>query len=125
MVTQLESIKKRLEDERDRLRQEISHLERVGPTYGQPEVGDAYGNHIADVATDTFEQEKTVALESHLRGTLNAVEDALRRLERGTYGLCEVCGRQISDARLEALPYATLCIECKTRQEKEAQRRQV
>jgi len=123
MVTRQEHLKKKLEGERDRLRKEISDLELQAPAYGQPEVGDAYGNHIADVATDTFEQEKTAALESHLRGTLSAVEDALHKIEAGTYGLCEICGAKISEARLEALPHARLCIDCKARQERETQRR--
>ncbi|MCL5961255.1 MAG: TraR/DksA family transcriptional regulator [Chloroflexi bacterium] len=124
MVTQMESLKKRLEQERDRLRREISDLEGQIPdrSRGQSE-GDTYGNHLADEASDTFEQEKMAALEAHLRGTLSSVEYALHKLETGAYGVCERCGRPITEARLEALPMATLCIDCKAREEKETQRR--
>ncbi len=128
MVTRSDNVRKqlrkRLEDERDRLRKELSDLQDQIPdrSRGQSE-GDTYGNHLADEASDTFEQEKMAAIEAHLRGTLDSVESALHKFETGSYGTCERCGREISQDRLEALPIAALCIDCKVRQEKETQRR--
>lgn len=69
------------------------------------------GNHMADDATDVAEQAKTLALRTHLEGMLKEVERALGRIERGTYGMCEKCGKPIGDERLQAVPWVTLCIE--------------
>ncbi|MBI4322498.1 MAG: TraR/DksA C4-type zinc finger protein [Chloroflexi bacterium] len=120
-----ETLKKRLEEERDRLKRDIEGLERQSSTSaGPPSERDAYGNHLADEASsDTFEQEKLLALEAHMRGLLSSVEHALQKFGTSAYGRCERCGRDIGIERLQALPYAPLCIECKSKQEKESQRR--
>ena len=76
------------------------------------------GNHMADDATDLFEQEKNLSLQQNTAHLLAKVSVALRRLDEGSYGLCESCGQAIDHARLQTLPYATLCVPCKTRQEK-------
>ena len=76
------------------------------------------GNHMADDATDLFEQEKNVTLLHHTEHRLEKVKAALRRIEHGTYGQCEDCGEAIDRARLESLPHAALCLRCKARQEK-------
>jgi len=104
-------LRKRLEEERERLQEQIHQQEILGKEHS------GYGNHIADDATDVFEQTKNLALRRNLERLLEQVEDALRRLDAGTYGICEECGEEISPARLEALPYATLCIKCQQRRE--------
>ncbi len=71
----------------------------------------ATGNHMADDATDVAEQAKTLALRTHLEGMLKEVDRALVRIDKGTYGKCERCGVRISQERLKAMPWATLCIE--------------
>jgi len=76
-----------------------------------------YGNHMADDATEAFEQAKDLALLQNAQRLLEQVRDALGRLEEGTYGKCENCGQQIDPARLEALPYVTLCLRCQQRLE--------
>jgi len=76
-----------------------------------------YGNHMADDATEAFEQAKDMALLQNAQRLLEQVRDALGRLEEGTYGKCENCGQQIDPARLEALPYVTLCLRCAQRLE--------
>lgn len=121
-VVTYEALRKRLEEERERILRDLQQLEREEVTrqVGPPSETDTYGNHLADSATDTFEAEKAIALENHLRGVLAAVEDALRKFEAGTYGTCDNCGERIALERLEALPYTTLCLKCKTKQEKEA-----
>ena len=62
--------------------------------------------------------EKRVALESHKRDTLAQVERTLQKLDDGTYGLCDNCGQPINPARLEALPHANLCVNCKALHER-------
>ena len=76
-----------------------------------------YSNHIADDATDAFEQAVDETLKHNAATSLEEVERALARFHDGTYGLCEACGARIDRARLEALPHARHCLECQTRRE--------
>jgi DnaK suppressor protein len=68
--------------------------------------------HMADIGSDNFEQEFTLTLMQSEEETLEAIESALERIEDGSYGLCEECNVKIPKARLNALPYATLCVRC-------------
>lgn len=112
-----EELKKQLEVRRQRLRRELQDLEQQQePTrdarLAREQTG--YGNHMADDASQTFEDEKELALRQHLAGMLGEVEEALSRLESGRYGRCENCGSEIDPERLEAIPWATLCLRCKS-----------
>ncbi len=113
----VEEIRARLEAERERLRREIEEQSAILPAYDGSPTESRYGNHAADEATDTFEEEKALALRSHFVGELNEVEHALRKLERGEYGKCEECGREINPERLGIVPYVRLCVECQSRVE--------
>ncbi|MFB0545453.1 MAG: TraR/DksA family transcriptional regulator [Anaerolineae bacterium] len=101
-----EQIEKWLEEERTRLQGEINQL----GTVERENLG--YGNHMADDATEAFEQAKDLALRKNLEHLLEQVEEALERFAKGAYGLCERCGQEIDPARLKVLPYATLCLNC-------------
>jgi RNA polymerase-binding transcription factor DksA len=68
--------------------------------------------HMADVGSDNFEQEFTLALMETEEDTLGQVEGALERIEDGAYGMCVECGAKIPKARLNAIPYASHCIRC-------------
>jgi len=68
---------------------------------------------FADSAQSTAERGKVLALVDRLRDQLREVERALAKIEKGTYGVCDSCGEQINQERLEALPYSTLCVSCK------------
>ena len=68
-------------------------------------------NHLADTATETFERELDEGLEEDAARQLREVEAALARIENGSYGTCETCGRAIPEERLEAIPWTSLCIE--------------
>jgi len=68
--------------------------------------------HMADICSDNFEQEFTLSLMESDEDMLGRIEVSLERLEDGTYGQCEECGARIPKARLNAIPYATLCIKC-------------
>jgi DnaK suppressor protein len=78
--------------------------------------------HISDMAADAssklFEREHELALNNNTRELLEQTEHALDRIEAGTYGVCESCGKPIGKARLQAFPRATLCVACKQRQER-------
>jgi RNA polymerase-binding transcription factor DksA len=107
----LAKVTKHLEAERERLRAEIAEIKAQPATFSAA-IDSYYGNHLADTATDIFEEEKALALEAHLVGLLGQIEAALDRIAKGTYGICENCGEPIDPARLEALPYATTCLSC-------------
>jgi DnaK suppressor protein len=76
------------------------------------------GDDTADAGTKAFEREHELALNQHARGLLEQGERALARIDAGTYGVCESCGQPIGKARLLAFPRATLCVECKQREER-------
>jgi DnaK suppressor protein len=73
--------------------------------------------HMADIGSDNFEQEFTLSLMENDGGTLDQIEASLERIEEGTYGQCEECGVKIPKTRLNAIPYATLCVRCAELQE--------
>ena len=73
--------------------------------------------HMADIGSDNFEQEFTLSLMENEGVTLEQIESSLERIEEGIYGQCEECGVKIPKARLNAIPYATLCIRCAEQQE--------
>lgn len=96
-----------LETERARLLAELAE-EIVAP--GQM----TYGSQAA-AASQVFEQQRDLALRDRATSHLEQVEAALARLDDGTYGACRSCGRPIAPERLEALPWAALCIDCQRR----------
>jgi RNA polymerase-binding protein DksA len=112
MVRADASFRKRLEDEHGRL---MADLERLGVT---EQDNPGYSTHIADDATEVLENTKNHALRQNLQRLLGQVNDALVKFDKGTYGLCEDCGGRIDPARLKALPYAALCIQCQQQRER-------
>lgn len=73
-----------------------------------------------DVANDTLSRETTCEIGTIESSAVTQIDDALQRLEEGTYGLCDECGKKIPEERLKVLPFAAECVECKTRHEREA-----
>lgn len=71
-----------------------------------------YDNHPADIASETFEMEMKFNLEESEKRHLKDVNDAIEKIENGTYGMCETCGKSIDIDRLEVIPYTTICAEC-------------
>ena len=93
-----------LETERDRLRAGLAEgIVAPGPM--------TYGSQAA-AATQVFEQQRDLALRDRNEQHLGQVDAALARLDQGTFGACESCGRPIAPERLEAIPWAALCIDC-------------
>lgn len=110
-------LKRRLLAERDRLRRELGETmeQALAGSRGAFEEHSGYSTEEADVGTQTYEQELAVGLERHRRALLMEIEDALKRMENGTYGICEDCNEKIDPARLEALPWATTCLRCRAK----------
>ncbi|MCJ7657657.1 MAG: TraR/DksA family transcriptional regulator [Anaerolineales bacterium] len=112
----IELEKRSLEEQREVL---ISHL-RVKPvSHLNNEITRAANPDHTDLAQEYFSQDRRTALREIMEGKLVQVEGALERIEQGVYGRCEHCGKNISTARLEVIPYTELCIECQEEQEKE------
>lgn len=117
---QLDELRQRLEHDRDDLRAQIEQVQDEGvdaeSQYDNSEFS-GYGNHPAETGTEIFEQEKNLSVEQSLQAQLGAVEHALAKFDEGSYGICDNCGKKIAAERLEALPQAALCINCKGKQE--------
>jgi len=77
-----------------------------------------YTYHMADVATDTYDREFSLSLASNDREALYELDDALKKVEEGTFGVCESCKLLISKNRLKAVPSARLCVKCQDKKEK-------
>jgi RNA polymerase-binding transcription factor DksA len=109
------SAKERLEQERQRLLSlEEGVRERSGLDSSQSEADgelSRYDQHGADVGTTTFERTSALSVIEQLEADIEAIDAAMERLSQGTYGRCEVCGREIDDERLAQRPSARFCIE--------------
>lgn len=77
-----------------------------------------YTYHMADVATDTYDREFSLGLASNERKLLYELDDALKKIEEGVFGICEECKSLIARIRLKAVPYARLCVKCQGKKEK-------
>lgn len=107
-----QTYRKRLEQERANIQSEIANLGNEVALLGEDQqVEGSFGNHDADNATDVMEQQRNMAMMNTLEERQRDIDRALARLEAGKYGICERCGKPIARARLEALPFVTLCID--------------
>jgi RNA polymerase-binding protein DksA len=108
-------------DERQRVVDAISYLHEETPGSLEEETEEMIGsvdNHPAETASATLDREIDYTLEENSEHVLAEIDSALARIQAGTYGTCRTCGRPISEERLEAIPYATQCIDCKRREER-------
>jgi DnaK suppressor protein len=109
--TQLKTLREALLAERGLLLEQVADLTQEAGVDNWR--GDGSGNDPADRGTASSERETAASLSDHARGLLQQIDDALRRVDEGTYGTCERCGKNIGFDRLEVLPQASLCLECK------------
>jgi RNA polymerase-binding protein DksA len=118
-TTNVDRFREALLDERRRVTAAIENLHDDHPGTISDETGEdtAYDNHLADAATETYDRELDYTLEENSEHVLAEIDAALGRIEDGTYGVCTNCGTQIPEARLEARPWATLCIDCQRSRE--------
>lgn len=117
---ELAHFKSLLLQKRDEMLEELGHLKENGMTKTLKDASgenSAYSFHMADVGTDNMEREKAFFFATREGRFLYHIEQALERIEKGTYGLCQECGEPIGRERLEAVPHARLCISCKSKEE--------
>ena len=110
-----------LEEERQRVVDAISYLHEETPGSLADETEEITGagdNHIGETATATLDREIDYSLEENSEQVLRSIDGALQRIANGTFGICETCGQRISEERLEAIPYATQCIDCRRKGER-------
>ena len=122
MTANFEELHHRLEKERERLVLELKQKSTETSATRATSEGSPFGKREEEAA-EVFEIQKSAAVEGHFRAQLSEIEHALQKFESGTYGLCDECGQSISRERLEALPQASLCLNCKARQAKEKKNR--
>ena len=117
---ELETIGAELLAQRETFARELAELEAGTFNQSQSDLSGevSFDEESADAGTFTFERERDLSLGNNLRDLLDKVDSALRRIKAGTYGTCERCGRPIDKARLKALPYSVLCIDCKKLEER-------
>lgn len=119
-AAELKVFRKALEELRSRLRGDVSTMADAALRHSGT---DANGDlsrmpiHMADVGSDAYEQEFTLSLMANEEETLDLVERALERIKDKTFGSCEECGSVIAKKRLEAIPFAAMCIRCAEKME--------
>jgi DnaK suppressor protein len=121
-AVETEQFRELLLDKRRAVLETIKYLHKENPgtlVEGTGElVSGSADQHMADTATETVDREIDYTLEEHDERLLQAIDAALVRIDAGTYGICVNCGRPIASERLEAMPWATLCINCKREEER-------
>ena len=110
---ELNVFKKQLMSEKVLLLQGISTKMKGSPKTGDPEGGD-----VCDIASSDRERELTLRLSERGREKLKQIEEALERIQDGSFGTCEQCGAKIPKGRLKVMPFSTTCVACKSKQEK-------
>jgi RNA polymerase-binding protein DksA len=100
--------------ERQRVQAAIENLREENPGSITDETGEdaVFDNHLADTATVTYDRELDYTLEESAEHVLAEIDAALKRIDDGSYGVCTNCGKEIAPERLDARPWATLCIDC-------------
>ena len=110
---ELDELRERLLAERVELEEQLATLEENTFAASQSDMSGevAFDDETADAGTATFERERDLSIENNVRDLLAKIDRAIRRMDAGTYGLCDRCGKPIEKARIKALPYVDLCIK--------------
>lgn len=116
---ELEKVRQKLQEEKQGLLAQIAGLEKtlqstLGESISELSVCD---NHPADIGDELFERSKDIALRDNAQVILERVNGAFAKMDDGTYGYCDVCNEKIPLERLEALPWATECLQCQSKEE--------
>ena len=114
--------RKRLKEERDRLEALLQSFEVQNTEEAERDSFSELSHadqHPADLGTETFEREKDFSIRTQIEAEIGDVERALKRLDEGTFGQCEACGKPIGDERLNAVPWARFCVDDQARAERE------
>ncbi|OGX40333.1 MAG: hypothetical protein A3C53_03125 [Omnitrophica WOR_2 bacterium RIFCSPHIGHO2_02_FULL_68_15] len=118
---QVKQFRQLLITERVKLADEIKSIAHDASTSPRDASGDlsAYTIHMADMASDTYERELSMNIVTSEQELLYQIDDALKRLDDGTFGLCQQCSQAITMSRLKAVPYASMCIACQRAKEQQ------
>ena len=121
---QIKQLRQLLITERAKLAEEIKSIARDAATSPRDASGDlsAYTIHMADMAADTYDRELNMNIASSEQELLYQIDDALKRLDDGSYGVCQQCNQPIAMSRLKAVPYASMCIACQRSKEQKNKR---
>jgi RNA polymerase-binding protein DksA len=117
---ELNIFKKLILKRKEEVSEEIKHISDDTLKKSQRDAaGDisAYTYHMADLATDTYDREFSLGLASNERNLLYEIDEALKKIEEGTFGICEGCKKPITKTRLKVIPYTRLCLKCQKLQE--------
>ncbi|HEX9765816.1 MAG TPA: TraR/DksA C4-type zinc finger protein [Nitriliruptorales bacterium] len=113
--TALKTLREQMQEERAELVEQIAELDASADVAQWRDAG--FDDDAADSGSAAFERERAQSLAAHARSIIRQIDDAFERMEAGTYGICGRCGEPIEQARLEAIPYSTLCLDDKRREE--------
>ncbi len=121
---QLKQFRQLLITERAKLVGEIKSIAQETSKSPRDASGDlsAYTVHMADMAADTYEREVSMNIVSNEQEILYQIDDALKRIDDGSYGVCQQCNQPITMSRLKAVPYASMCIACQRVKEQKNKR---
>ncbi|HLB39761.1 MAG TPA: TraR/DksA C4-type zinc finger protein [Actinomycetota bacterium] len=110
---EIDELEARLRSERVELAEQLTTIEDQTFAATQSDLSGDVGvdDESADAGTATFEREKELSIEQNVRDLIQKIDRALKRIEAGTYGVCERCGKPIEKARIKALAYVDLCIK--------------
>ena len=108
---------KLLQKEKERILRTVGALKSDALKNSKKDAG-GVPTHIADLGTDVFERDLEIDLSNSESRILDLIEQAIEKIRKGSFGRCEVCGKQISVARLKVLPYAKHCIDCQRERER-------
>ncbi len=120
---ELATIKKVLLSVREKLAGNVNSMEGEALKKSRQDAAGDLSNvpfHMADLGTDNYERDIMIHLIQNGEEELKSIDEALEKIEDKTFGICETCDKKISKARLTALPYAKLCLECQRKEELEA-----
>lgn len=119
----LKHFEKLLNDEKKKIENSLED-ERMGLGISPKDLTgelSSYDNHPGDLGNETFEAEKNFSFRTRDKFLLSEIQTALNKIAEGTYGICEQCGKEIAEERLEVRPYSRLCINCENDMEKKVQ----
>jgi RNA polymerase-binding transcription factor len=110
---ELDELRLTLETEREQLQKQLATIEENSFAATQSDISGevAFDDETAEGGTATFERERDLSIENNVRDLMQKIERALEKMDAGTYGICERCGKPIEKARVRALPYVDLCIK--------------
>ena len=121
---QLKQFRQLLITEREKFAEEIRSIAKDTSKSPREASGDlsAYTVHMADMAADTYDRELSINMVSSEQAVLYQIDDALKHMDEGSYGICQQCNKPITMSRLKAVPYASMCIACQRLKEQKNKR---